>query len=148
MRNRIPMLHSFISGLMHVQNQPHPQTNQAWAVVLVSAQIYLRMPWPRGFPGGSAGEESACNARDLGLTPGLGRSPGGRHDNLLQYSHLENPMDRFGLWSMGSQRVGHNYSHWVQARAREQQMREPQQYRVEGGQGLDSWRPGQPKFSL
>ena len=44
-----------------------------------------------GIPGGSDGKESACNAGDLGLIPGLGRSPGGRHGNLLQYSCLENP---------------------------------------------------------
>ena len=55
--------------------------------------------------------ERVGGARDAGSILGLGRSPGGEHDNLLQYSHLENPMDRFGLWSMGSQRVGHNYSH-------------------------------------
>ena len=41
--------------------------------------------------GGSDGEESTSNARDLGLIPGLGRSPGGRHGNPLQYSFLENP---------------------------------------------------------
>ena len=46
-----------------------------------------------GFPCGSAGKESTCNAGDLGLTPGLGRSPGGRHGNPLQYSGLENSMD-------------------------------------------------------
>ena len=34
-----------------------------------------------GFPGGSAGKESACNVGDLGLIPGLGRSPGGGHGN-------------------------------------------------------------------
>ena len=44
-----------------------------------------------GFPDGSAGKESACIARDLGLIPGLGRSPGGRHGHPLQYSCLENP---------------------------------------------------------
>ena len=37
---------------------------------------------------------SACNAEDLGSISGLGRSPGGGHDNPLQYSHLGNPMDR------------------------------------------------------
>ena len=41
--------------------------------------------------GGSDGEESACNVRDLGSIPGLGRSPGGGHGNPLQYSCLENP---------------------------------------------------------
>ena len=44
-----------------------------------------------GFPGGSDGKESACNAGNLGLIPGLGRSPGGGHGNPLQYSCLENP---------------------------------------------------------
>ena len=44
------------------------------------------------FPGGLLdGKESACKAGDLGLIPGLGRSPGGGHGNPLQYSYLENP---------------------------------------------------------
>ena len=44
---------------------------------------------------GSDGKESACNAGDLGLIPGSGRSPGeGNGNPLLQYSCLENPMDR------------------------------------------------------
>ena len=47
----------------------------------------------RGFPCGSAGRESACNAGDPGLTPGLGRSPGEGKGYPLQYSGLENPMD-------------------------------------------------------
>ena len=46
-----------------------------------------------GFPGASAGKESACSAGDLGSIPGLGRSPGGGKDYLLQYSGLENSMD-------------------------------------------------------
>ena len=50
-----------------------------------------------GLPCGSVGKESNCNAGDLGVIPGLGRSPGGRHGNPLQYSCLENPMDR-GAW--------------------------------------------------
>ena len=51
----------------------------------------------RGFPGGSDGKESACNAGDSGSIPGLGRSPGEGNGNPLQYSCLENPMDR-GSW--------------------------------------------------
>ena len=47
----------------------------------------------QGFPGGSAGKESACNAGDLGSIPGLGRSPGEGNGYPLQYSGLENPMD-------------------------------------------------------
>ena len=46
-----------------------------------------------GFPCGSAGKESACNAGDLGVIPGLGRSPGEGKGYPLQYSGLENSMD-------------------------------------------------------
>ena len=46
-----------------------------------------------GFPGGSEVKVYACNARDLGLIPGLGRSPGEGNGNLFQYSCLENLMD-------------------------------------------------------
>ena len=46
-----------------------------------------------GFPCGSAGKESACNAGDLGSVPGLGRSPGEENGYPLQYSGLENSMD-------------------------------------------------------
>ena len=46
-----------------------------------------------GFPGGSAGKESACNVGDLGSIPELGRSPGEGNGNPLQYSCLENHVD-------------------------------------------------------
>ena len=54
-----------------------------------------RLPTPVffGFPCGSAGKESACNAGDLGLIPGLGRSPGEGKGYPLQCSNLENSMD-------------------------------------------------------
>ena len=51
----------------------------------------------QGFLGGSDGKESACSAGDPGLIPGLGRSLGEGNGSLLQYSCLENPMDR-GAW--------------------------------------------------
>ena len=47
-----------------------------------------------GFPCGLAGKESACNAQDLGSIPGLGKSPGEGKGYSLQYSGLENSMDR------------------------------------------------------
>ena len=50
-----------------------------------------------GFPGGSDGKKSACNAGDLGSIPGSGRSPGEGNGNPLQYSCLENLMYR-GAW--------------------------------------------------
>ena len=51
-----------------------------------------------GFPCGSAGKESTCNAGDLDSIPGLGRSPEGGHGNPIKYSCLENPMD-IRAWS-------------------------------------------------
>ena len=58
------------------------------------------------------GKESACTVGDMGLVPGLGRSPARRHNNTLQYSCLEKiPMDR-GAWRAtvhGLQRVGHDW---------------------------------------
>ena len=52
-----------------------------------------------GFPGGSAGKESACNAGDLGSLLGLGRSSGEGNGYPLQYSGLENSMDRGAWWA-------------------------------------------------
>ena len=52
-----------------------------------------------GFPGDSDGKESACNVGDPGSIPGLGRSPGERSGYSLQYSGLENSMDR-GVWQV------------------------------------------------
>jgi len=63
-----------------------------------------------GLPPSSVGKESACNAGKLGLIPGSGRSPGEGNGNPLQYSCLENPMDR-RAWQAtvhGVTRVGHN----------------------------------------
>ena len=65
----------------------------------------------RNQPGGSDGKESAGSAGDAGWIPGSGRSPGGGSGNPLQYSCLENPMDR-GAWrgtnATGSQRIEHD----------------------------------------
>ena len=85
-----------------------------------------RLPSPvfLGFPCGSAGKEFACNVGNLGSIPVLGRSPGEGKGYPLQYSGLENFMDRR---SLGSQRAGHgwvtftftfkvrsqNMSHWA-----------------------------------
>ena len=53
---------------------------------------YMDLPWKLGFPCGSAGKESACNAGDLGSIPGLGWSPGEGKGYPLQCSGLENSM--------------------------------------------------------
>ena len=56
------------------------------------------------FPGGSDSKDSACDTVEQGSIPGSGRSPGEENGNLLQYSCLENPMDR-GAWSAMVHRV-------------------------------------------
>ena len=63
-----------------------------------------------GFPGGSDSKEPNCDAGDPGSIPGSGRSPGEENDTPLQYSCLENPMDReaWRAQSVGLQRVRHN----------------------------------------
>ena len=63
-----------------------------------------------GFPHSSVSKESACNAGDPGSIPGSGRSPGVGNGNPLQYSCLDNPLDR-GAWRAtvhGVARVGHD----------------------------------------
>ena len=53
----------------------------------------------KGFPGISDDKEAACNAEDLSLIPGSGRSPGEGNGYPLQYSYLENSMDRGAWWA-------------------------------------------------
>ena len=62
------------------------------------------------FPHSSVSKESACYAGDLGLIPGSGRSPGEGNNNPLQYSCLENPVDRGAWWATvhGVIRVRHD----------------------------------------
>ena len=61
-------------------------------------------------PNGSYGKESTFSAEDVGSIPGLERSPGGGNGNPLQYSCLENPMDRVAWWATLHVvvRVGHD----------------------------------------
>ena len=83
----------------------------------LSAASFINHFWlancPVGFPGGSDGKESACNAGDPGSIPGSGRSPGEGNGYPLQYSYLGNPPwteEPGGLQSMGSQRVRHDWA--------------------------------------
>ena len=59
--------------------------------------VYMRFP---SCTGGIIGNESVYSAGDAGLILGLGRSPGGRHGNPLQYFCLENPMDGGAWWAI------------------------------------------------
>ena len=63
-----------------------------------------------GFPSGSDGEESASNAADPGSIPGSGRSTGGGNGNPLQYSCLENSVNR-GAWRVRTRARTHTHTH-------------------------------------
>ena len=62
-----------------------------WYVLSIECFPLAYILYKTGFPSGSDGRESACNAGDPGLIPRSGRSPGGGHGNPLQYSCLKNP---------------------------------------------------------
>ena len=67
-----------------------------WATIWPFFQM-LNVAVSSGFPGGSDGKESACNAGGLGAIPGAGRRPGGGQDNPLQYCCLGNPQGQRSL---------------------------------------------------
>ena len=71
-------------------------------------QCTFKSPMKFLSPSGSEGKESACNAVDVGMIPGSGRSPGERNGNLLQYSCLVNPMDKGAWWVHWGLRVRHD----------------------------------------
>ena len=82
-----------------VKNPPAMQKTLVWFLGQEDPLVFL------GFPCGSASKESACNARDLGSIPRLGRSPGEGKGYPLQYSCLGNSLDRGARpHSMGSQK--------------------------------------------
>ena len=62
--------------------------------------LWLRVYLNIGFPGGSEVKAPVCSVGDLGSIPGLGRFPGEGNGNPLQYSCLENPMDRGAWWAI------------------------------------------------
>ena len=86
----------------------HLQCRRTWVQFLGQKTHWRRdrllAPVFLGFPGGSAGKEYACNAGDLGLVPGLGRSPGEGKGYPLQYSGLENSMEK-GAWRVAKSRI-------------------------------------------
>ena len=99
-----PLQYSWASLIAQlVKNPPAIQETRfdSWVGKIPWKRDRLPTPVFLGFPDGSDSKESTCNAGDLGSIPGLGRSPGGGHGNLLQYSCLENPHGQKSLagWS-------------------------------------------------
>ena len=106
---------SYISGGMtgfrHRTGPPWcPFQSQRALYVQRDATVFLTMTlFPLGFPGGSDSKEFTCNAGDLGSYPGLGKSPREGKSYPLQYSCLENSMDR-GTWRATVSGVAKNWT--------------------------------------
>ena len=103
---RIPL--SSISFFIVKTNYLIVNTLKELEMLLFLCEIIITLLWcsvlPKAislqfFPGCSEGKESICNAGDQGAIPGWGRSPGGRHGNPLQYSCIENSVDRGAWWA-------------------------------------------------
>ena len=95
---------------IHYGTNEFPFRSKSQICPLPMTKVFSFLNSPTGFPPSSVGKESTCNAGDPGLILGLGRSPGEGNGNPLQYSCLENPMDR-GSWQAtahGVTRVRHN----------------------------------------
>ena len=112
---------------------PHPEMQALWflsltlrSAIIISLSFLFLIPWLGRFPGerigyplqyswaslvAQDGKESACNMGDLGLRHGLERSPGEGNGNSLQYSGLENSMDRETWWAIYSP-WGHKSQIW------------------------------------
>ena len=97
--------------VLHSPANPRRLQRIYWYALGCYIHLWKILPWTenrtlalltwreRGFPGSSDGKASAYNEGDLGSIPGLGRSPGEGNGNPLQYSCLENPMDRGAWWA-------------------------------------------------
>ena len=93
----IPFL-TLLENSLFAFNKPYsPSHHSVFGHSFIYNKFWGYLVFRRGFPGGSDGKASACNAGDPGSIPGSGRSPGEGNGNPLQQSCLENPMDR-GAW--------------------------------------------------
>ena len=89
------------SQALHLSTFSQPLHLSTFCITARVELTGLLLPLGLGFPSGSDSEDSACNAGDLGLIPGSWRSPGERNGHPLQYSCLENPLDRGVWWATG-----------------------------------------------
>ena len=107
-----PPLASLVAQLVRIYLQCRRPWFNSWVGKIPWRRGRLPTPGFLGFPCTSAGKESSCNAGDLGLIPGLGRSPGRGHGNPVQYSCLENPHGQRSLmgYSPCGCRVRHNWA--------------------------------------
>ena len=93
-----------------MRGEGHPAPTQMVGTVKDICAVFANPHNLQGFPSGSVVKNLPANAGDKYSVPGLGRFPGEGNRNPLQYSCLENPMDRGAWWAPvhRSPRVGHN----------------------------------------
>ena len=122
-------------------SREHPTLHDAQVFSLLSAGfLEITLTSNLGFPGGSDRRESACNVGDLGLIPGLRRSPGGGHGNPLQYSCSENPHGQRSL-------VG--YSPWGCKESDTTEWQSTAQHKPDTGEvALSGYKPCQPSDTV
>ena len=105
--------HCEVNHLFHTYYLPSTMLSTTTSHLLFINNIFILCPLQERFPRDTSGKESAWQWRDVGLIPGLGRPPGAGNGNPIQYSCLENSMDR-GAWqatqSTGPRRVGHDWA--------------------------------------
>ena len=94
----VPFLPAHVISSPRTLLSPPPKDIRTLGILVAIAGPIRGDTFSLGFPGGSDGKESACNADDLGSIPGSGRSPGEENGNPLQYSCPENFMDRGACW--------------------------------------------------
>ena len=100
-RRREPLLADLLGAFLPLDTaHSHSWCEDLTWVILWNLKHRMPRVCPGAFPGDASGQETTCQCRRLkrcSFNPGLGRFPGGRHGNPLQYSCLENPTDR-GAW--------------------------------------------------
>ena len=103
-------LHSLSPEPILYSKHPVPFIHSTYILIHPLNKYLLGNNW--GFLAGSDSKESACNAGDWGLIPGLGRSPGEGNGDTVQYSWLENSMDR-GTWWATAHGVKKSQAEWL-----------------------------------
>ena len=90
---------NIIQGVFEINRSSNDKMYKIYPHTHTHTHTHIYIPTLVGFPGGSEVKASACKAGDMGSVPGSGRSPGEGNGNPLQYSCLENPIDRGPWWA-------------------------------------------------
>ena len=118
----------------HVLRLPASKTGRNKFLLFLDLWYFVIVGLPRWL----SGKESACNAGGTGSIPGLGRSPGGGHGNILQYSCLKNPMDK-GAWCATVHRIPKSCRWLKQLNTRTHRLLDERKFWLIRGGSMDEW---------